>query len=81
MSTLALFNILLIPIALFTLFCTTLITANVSAKRIVPYLLAEDVEGMGGHGNKYNTSTIATETEDGEIKIDPQVYKFCKHSN
>ncbi|KAK3084802.1 hypothetical protein FSP39_019339 [Pinctada imbricata] len=71
MSTLALFNVLLIPIVLFTLFCTTVITANVSAKRLVPFFLAEECEGIGGHSSKQHTATIGTETEENEaIKLD-----------
>ena len=63
LSTLALFNILTLPMALFTYFCTTFITANVSIKRLMHYLLAEDTEGLADK-NKTLTHSIGIDTTD-----------------
>ena len=65
LSTLALFNILAVPLVLFTLFTTAVITANVSAKRLIPYFLAEEVEGMDGPlGTLQTVGTL-----DGDIEV------------
>ena len=65
LSTLALFNILSVPLILFTLFTTSLITANVSAKRLIPYFLAEEVEGIDAP-----TGTMQTVgTLDGDLEV------------
>nr|XP_022339096.1 ATP-binding cassette sub-family C member 9-like isoform X1 [Crassostrea virginica] len=63
LSTLALFNILTLPMALFTYFCTTFITANVSIKRLMHFLLAEDTEGLADK-NKTLTHSIGIDTTD-----------------
>ena len=65
LSTLALFNILSVPLVLFTLFTTAVITANVSAKRLIPYFLASEVEGMGGPLDTMQT----VGTLDGDIEV------------
>ena len=65
LSTLALFNILSVPLVLFTLFTTAVITANVSAKRLIPYFLASEVEGMGGPFDTMQTIG----TLDGDIEV------------
>ncbi|XP_055997063.1 ATP-binding cassette sub-family C member 8-like isoform X2 [Ostrea edulis] len=67
LSTLALFNILTIPMALFTYFITTFITARVSMKRLVNFLLAEENEGLADQP-KTLTHSIGIDTED--IKMD-----------
>ena len=66
LSTLALFNILAIPLVLFTLFTTSLITARVSARRLIPYFLETEVEGMDAHGD--TMKTVGTLNDDLEVK-------------
>ncbi|CAG2252267.1 ABCC9 [Mytilus edulis] len=69
LSTLALFNVLRLPTILFTAFINSFINANVSAKRVIPYLLAEDAEGFNT-GDKHKTHTIGTDTmEDKPMKV------------
>lgn len=63
LSTLALFNILTLPMALFTLFCTTFITASVSIKRLMRFLLSEETEGLADK-NKTLTHSIGIDTTD-----------------
>lgn len=63
LSTLALFNILTVPLVLFSVMSSTLIMANVSAKRLVPYFLAPDVESSQGVTTTYQT----TESMIGEL--------------
>lgn len=63
LSTLALFNILTLPMALFTLFCTTFITASVSIKRLLRFLLSEETEGLADK-SKTLTHSIGIDTTD-----------------
>ncbi|XP_060072663.1 ATP-binding cassette sub-family C member 9-like [Ylistrum balloti] len=64
LSTLSLFNLLQLPCWLITHFVNTFVTANVSVKRLLPYFLAEEVEGPGGRGAKTHTHSIGVETTD-----------------
>ncbi|XP_060582748.1 ATP-binding cassette sub-family C member 9-like [Ruditapes philippinarum] len=57
LSTLALFNILYVPLVLFSVMTSTLIMANVSAKRLMPYFLAPEVEGLQGFSDTIKTGT------------------------
>lgn len=82
LSTLALFNILTLPMALFTLFCTTFITASVSIKRLMRFLLSEETEGLADK-NKTLTHSIGIDTTDPDgvtgtedIKLDT-IVEYC----
>lgn len=68
LSTLALFNVLRLPTILFTAFINSFINANVSAKRVIPYLLAEDAEGFNT-GDKHKTHTIGTDTMEDKVNM------------
>jgi len=68
LSTLSLFNIMTIPVTLITILVTTLITADVSAKRMLPFLMAPEVEGLG-RKEKTHTHSIGTETVDFDVGI------------
>ncbi|OWF53711.1 ATP-binding cassette sub-family C member 9 [Mizuhopecten yessoensis] len=64
LSTLSLFNLLQVPCWLITHFINTFVTADVSVKRLLPYFLAEEVEGPGGRDAKTHTHSIGVETMD-----------------
>ncbi|XP_052239294.1 ATP-binding cassette sub-family C member 9-like isoform X2 [Dreissena polymorpha] len=67
LSTLALFNIMAVPLVLFSLCTSTMIMANISAKRLVPYLLAPEVEGLqGSQGHVDSIKTDADESLHGD---------------
>ena len=68
LSTLALFNVLRLPTILFTAFINSLINANVSAKRLMPYLLADDAEGLNTQ-DKTKTQSIGVEAGDRKVGI------------
>ncbi|XP_052799904.1 ATP-binding cassette sub-family C member 9-like isoform X2 [Mya arenaria] len=59
LSTLALFNIMAIPLVLFSLMTSTMIMAHVSAQRLVPYFLLPEVESSQGF-----TDTMKTEGDE-----------------
>jgi len=70
LSTLALFNIMAIPLVLFSLMTSTLIMANVSASRLVPYFLLPEVDGTIGAGAHSDTiHTEASETFNMDDKV------------
>ncbi|KAL3856342.1 hypothetical protein ACJMK2_011111, partial [Sinanodonta woodiana] len=79
MSTLALFNILSVPLVLFVLFTTAVITANVSAKRLVPYFLAQEVEGMQGHETR-RSSSVNSDSGMEHIRMEPLVHAGIRKS-
>lgn len=70
LSTLALFNILNVPLVLFSLMTSTIIMANVSAKRLIPYFLSPEVEGLQGFSDTIKTG-VESLTDD--MGADPEV--------
>lgn len=79
LSTLALFNILTLPMALFTLFCTTFITASVSIKRLMRFLLSEETEGLADK-NKTLTHSIGIDTTDPDGVTGTEVGTSLAHT-
>lgn len=53
---------------MFTAFINSFINANVSAKRVIPYLLAEDAEGFNT-GDNHKTHTIGTDTMEDKVNM------------
>lgn len=80
LSTLALFNILTLPMALFTLFCTTFITASVSIKRLMRFLLSEETEGLADK-NKTLTHSIGIDTTDPDGVTGTEVGTSLVHTD
>lgn len=68
MSTLSLFQVLQFPCIQITHFITTFVNANVSVKRLLPFFLAEEVEGPGGRGAKTHTHSIGVEMAEMEVR-------------
>ncbi|CAH1801693.1 unnamed protein product [Owenia fusiformis] len=69
-ASLALFNILALPLFLFPVLVNTLVNAKVSNERILPFLLAPEVEGSNfGQSGGESGSTLQKETNGNDVKV------------
>lgn len=71
LSTLALFNILTIPLVLFSVTTSTFIMANVSVRRLLPYFMSAEVKGFHGYTDSIKTrnESLVGEADNQQIQL------------